>query len=207
MASSIHIRFADDELRKMENQIGALGEKKARVGLSRAVSRVTDMVYTATVRAIVKQSGIPRKVVLRAVHKSKPAQKGTGPIFGTVTASGYEIPLRDLGAKQLSYGVRAKVQGKWTRFPGTFIFAGTYRSGQEIAAGHVFQRDGKKRLRQRQTKGGRNRKWVQPIARVPSGVYVADELIRDQSLAAFEAIVRTKLPERAMHELGRLLNA
>lgn len=201
--ATFNIRFADDELRRFENMVGALGPEKARAALARAVNRVTDMVETATIRAIVRQSSVPRRLVKQNVYTSKAAHKGTGPIQGLVIAKGFEVPLKELGARQFPYGVRAKVRGKFTRFPSTFIFAGTYTSGKEVAGGHVLQRVGKKRRRQR----GSGSVWVQPFEKVPSGIVIADELVKEQSLQAYEQIIDTKLAERAMHELSRLLQA
>lgn len=191
MPARVNISFADDELRRFQNMIGALGERQARVGLSRAVSRVTDMVKTRVIREVAKQSSIPQKIIRQSIKTTKPKQQGSGPIQGVVAAKGNPISLREFRAKQFAFGVKARVWGEWKRFPGTFIWAGTYRSGQAVKGGHVWQRTTAASL---------------PIEMM-RGPAVPDELVKGESLKAYEQIVRDKLPERAMHELSRLLNA
>lgn len=191
MIKTIDIRFADDELRRFENMIGALGEGKARVGLARAVNRVTDTVHTRVIRAIVKQSSIPRDIVRRSVEKTKVAHNGSGPLQGVVYAFGDDIPLKHFRAKQFAFGVKAKVWGNWKRFPGTFIWAGTYRSGKAVGNEHVFHRLTAKSL---------------PLEMM-KGPAVPDELVKNEAEKEYERAVRDMLPARAMHELSRLLNA
>lgn len=191
MSSLVNIRFADDELRRFENMIGALGEREARRGLARAVNRVTRTVEGRVIRAIVKQSSIPRAIVKRSIKTRLAAHKGDGPLHGVISAIGDDLSLKHFAARQFRFGVKARLYGKWERFPGTFIWAGTYRSGQAVANGHVWQRTSGASL---------------PIEML-RGPAVPDELIRDQALQVFEDTVRAMLPARAMHELSRLLNA
>ncbi len=190
MASQqIKIQLADDELKRFQNQVAALGEGKARVGMARATNRVTRMVRTRVIREIVKQSSIPRDIVARSVNMKLAAHAGQGPVYGVVFAKGDDLSLKHFRAKQFSFGVKAKIYGQFHRFPGTFIWAGTFRSGQAVANGHVFQRSTSKSL---------------PIE-LQTGPAVPDELVRDQSLLAYEGLVRTALPARVSHELGRML--
>lgn len=186
----VRIEFADDELERFANMLGALGEADARKALSRAVNRVTRTVEGRVVRAIAKQSSIPAKIVRASVKSRLSAHKGTGPISGVVIATGEPISLKHFGARQFSFGVRAKIWGEVRRFPGTFIFAGTFRSGKPVAGGHVWQRTSKKSL---------------PIEK-QLGPNVPDEMVRSQSLRVYEETVRTMLPARAQHEIGRILD-
>lgn len=193
MARDIHvnIRFADDELKRMENMIGALGNEQARVGLARAVNRVTDTVRTRVIRAVAKQSSLPQKVVRKRVKAQKAAHKGTSEISGMVYSTGSPLSLYYFGAKQFSWGVRAKVWGSFQRFPGTFIWAGTWKSGKAVANEHVFARTTKDSL---------------PIER-QDGASIPEEMVKGESVRVYEQTVRDMLPARAMHELSRLLNA
>ena len=188
---TVSIKFADDELIRFQNMLGALGEKDARKGLARAVNRVTRMVESRVIRAVAKQSSIPAKIVRRSVKSRLAAHVGSGPIEGVVYAYGDGVPLKHFQAKQFSFGVKAKIWGSWKRFPTTFIWAGTYKGTKAVANGHVWQRTSTK---------------SKPIE-LQRGPAVPDELVKGESLRVFEELVRTKLPERAMHELGRLLNA
>jgi hypothetical protein len=187
----LHVRFADGELRRFENMVGALGEQKARVGMVRAVSRITNMVKTRAVREIVRQSGIPRKIVLQSIKVIKPTQKGSGPIEGHIIANGRPVSLREFKPVQFKWGVRVKAWGQWQRYEGSFIHGGRWNSGKLAFKGHVMTRVGKARF---------------PVRR-ENGPSVPAEMIRGASAVAFEELVRTKLPERALHEMSRLLNA
>lgn len=191
MFGQIEIRFNDDELLRFQNMLGAVGEAQGRAALARAVNRVTRTVEGRVIKAIVKQSSIPRKIVRKAINTKLAAHKGEGPITGKVYATGDDVSLKHFAAKQFAFGVKAKIWGKWERFPGTFIFAGTYRSGQVVANGQVWQRVSIKSL---------------PIVKM-TGPAVPDELVRDTSEQVFYDTVREMLPARAMHELSRLLNA
>ncbi len=191
MPADVNIRLADDELIRFQNIMGALGEKEARKGLVRAVNRVTRTVHGRVIRAVVKQSSIPRKLVAKSIKMTLAAQKGSGPVYGRIAAIGDDLSLKHFQSKQFAYGVKAKIWGKWHRFPGTFIWAGTYRSGKPVGNEHVFQRTTRQSL---------------PIE-IMRGTAVPDELIRDQAEKTFEQTVRDMLPQRAMHELTRLLNA
>lgn len=192
MATLATIRFADDELARFQNMIGALGEAEARRGLARAVNRVTRTVEGRVIRAIVKQSSIPRAIVKRSIKTRLAPHKGDGPLQGVISAIGDDLSLKHFRARQFAFGVKARIWNKWERFPGTFIWAGTYRSGKAVANGHVWQR----------TNGSASL----PIEMM-RGPSVPDELIRDEAQRQFEETVRTMLPARAMHELSRLLNA
>lgn len=189
----LHVRFADEELRRFDNMVGALGEQKARVGMVRAVSRITDMVKTRAVREIVRQSGIPRKIVLQSIKVDKPTQKGSGPIEGHIIARGKSVPLREFKPVQFKWGVRVNVKawGGVQRFEHSFIHAGRWNSGKLAFKGHVMTRKGKARF-----------PW-----KIENGPSVPGEMIRGASAVAFEELVRTKLPERTLHELSRIMNA
>lgn len=187
----IDVKIDGDGLKRFENVIAALGEGKARVGIARAINRVVDSVHGKVVRAVVKQTSIPRKIVREAVKKSKAAHQGDKPLQGVVYASGYPISLKHFGAKQFSFGVRAKVWGSFERFPSAFIYAGRWNSGNPVSNGHVFRRIGSKRL---------------PIEKL-EGPSVPEGLIAGEATHAFTQTVETMLPARVSHELGRLLGA
>ncbi len=188
----LQVRFADEELRRFENMVGALGEKKARVGMARAVRRVTDMVKTRAVREIVRQSGIPRKIVLEAIKVTYPTNEGAGPLEGHIIARGKGVPLREFKPVQFTWGVRVNVKawGGVQRFESSFINAGRWNSGKLAFKGHVMSRKGKARF-----------PW-----KIENGPSVPGELIRGATAVAFEELVRTELPKRTLHELTRIMN-
>lgn len=185
----IDIKIDGDGLKQFQNMMAALDEGKARVGIARAINRVVDSVHGKVIRAVVKQTSIPRRIVKQSVKKSKTAHKGDGPLQGVVYSSGYPISLKHFGAKQFSFGVRAKVWGEFQKFPSHFINAGRWNSGKPVKNGHVFQRVGASRF---------------PIEKV-DGPSVPEGLIAGEATHAFTQTVETMLPARVSHELGRLL--
>lgn len=185
----IEIRLQDDQLRQFENMIGALGSERARVGMARAINRVTRMAKTRVVRAIVRQTSIPRAIVQRNVIAYMASHQGDGPLQGTIYSAGEPLPLRYFAARQFSFGVRAKVWGETRRFDSHFINAGRWNSGNPVANGHVFKRAGSARL---------------PISRI-DGPSVPEGLVAGEAVAAWSQLAQTHLPQRVQHELGRLL--
>lgn len=183
------IETRDDILKNFGNQIGSLGERDAHKALARAVNRVTKTVEGRVVRAIAKQSSIKTSTIRRALQTQQVKPGSSQALEGKIIATGRPIPLDEFGAKQFSFGVRARVWGRVQRFPGTFIFAGTYRSGKPVGNGHVFHRVSKASL---------------PIEEM-FGPSVPEEMIRDESARTFMSTVQTMLPVRVAHEIGRLL--
>jgi citrate lyase gamma subunit len=187
----IDIRLSDDHIQRFANMTAAVGEGKARLAIARAINRVVDSVHGKVIRAVVKQTSIPRRIVKLAVQKSKVSVKGDGPLQGVIYASGRPISLKHFGARQFSFGVRAKVWGETRRYASHFINAGRWNSGNPVSRGHVFQRVGKKRL---------------PIEKI-DGPSIPEGLIAGEATHAFTSTVETMLPARVSHELGRLLQA
>lgn len=187
----LEINIADRELARFQNMIGAVGSKKARAAMARAVNRTTRSIHGKVIRAVAKQSSIPLKIVRKSVRMSLAAHQGEGAIQGVVYATGSPLSLKHFNARQFAFGVRAKVFGETRRYPSAFIYAGNFRSGNPVANGHVFQRVGKARL---------------PIEKL-TGPSVPEELVRGESAHAFSTTASSMLPARIAHELGRLLQA
>lgn len=190
-AGGVRIEFADQELTRFSNMLGALGEGQARTAMARAVNRVTTSVRSRVIREIAKNTSIPRKQLNRLVTKRLASPKGKGPIFGIVAGSGKDIGLKWFGAKQFSWGVRAKIDGEWRRFPHMFIFAGKWNSGKVVGGGQVFLRDGSAST---------------PITK-QNGPPISAQMLSSTILSVYETTAREMLPARVMHEISRLLEA
>ncbi|MDV2967812.1 hypothetical protein RZ532_17605 [Nitratireductor aquimarinus] len=174
-------------LKRFENQIGALGEK-APHALQRAVARTGDMARTQVVRALTKQTGLKRKVIVRAVKVTRPS---FGSLNYVMRTRGGDIALKYFSARETRKGVSASPFGKRKVFAGTFIKAGRFPSRVSLdMGGHVFLRSGKSRF---------------PVEKQKSGVVIPAEMVKGQTAEAFQASVRANLPRRVEHELGRLL--
>jgi hypothetical protein len=185
----ITITPADGVLRRYANQLGALGERRGHQALARAVNRTTHTVHGRVARAIAKQSSIPVKIVRSQLRKQTVRPGAGGALEGIVFATGRHLPLKVFRPRQFTWGVRVKLWGKQTRLEGMFIFAGTYRSGQHVGNGHVFQRVTTASL---------------PIE-MQTGPAVPIEMVRAESAKEFERTVASMLPARIAHEIGRLL--
>lgn len=190
MTNRIIIKAVDSKLASYSNMLAAVGNGAGRKAMARAVNRTTNTVQGRVIRAVAKQSSIPVKIVRRAIKKRLASHKGSGPLQGEVFATGSPLSLKYFNARQFSWGVRAKIRGKTERFPGMFIFGGTFRSGKAVANGHVFQRT------------TANSKPIEKQV----GPSIPEEMVRDESLRQFETTVQSMLPARIAHELGRILN-
>ena len=188
----MHIRITidDDILQRFGNQLGAVGEKEGHKALARAVNRVTNTVHGRVIGAVAKQSSIPKRIVAGTVKKRLVKPGSGAALEGEVWATGKPLSLKVFGAKQFSWGVRAKVWGQFQRYPGWFIYGGHYRSGKPVGSGHVFARLSSK---------------SHPIE-LKDGPSVPEELIRGESERIFHRTVQDMLPRRVAHELGRILH-
>lgn len=113
-------------------------QEAVRVGTARAINRSAASARTALVRAVAKDVGLTQKAV-RPQMVLREARPGPDP-KATLSVSSKRIPLIKFGAKQFSYGVRAKLKGGAKKYPGAFV--ATMRSGHT----GVFRRRGKARL-------------------------------------------------------------
>lgn len=185
----IIIRPQDDHLARWGNQIASLGEGQARAAIARAVNRTTRSAHGKVIRATAKMMSLPIKRVRNSVYIKLAAHKGSGPIQGIIGATGAPLSLKYFGAKQFSWGVRAKIFGQFERFPHAFIWAGTPNSGKAVASGHVFKRIGPRSL---------------PIEKL-DGPSIPDAIVEGEAAYQFTNTAETMLPARISHELGRLL--
>ena len=158
----MRVRFleADDVRIRFEAACTRLGEGEARRAFSMALNKEGRRAFTQLRRSLALQSSIPRG----AVNAATRFQSATRATLSTVTAgSGRHLPLSFFGAKQFTYGVRAKIWGRAQTFRSAFVVK---RYG-----GGVFKRTGKARF---------------PIEQL-WGPAVPVEMMRDEAFAAWEA--------------------
>jgi len=188
----VTVDLTDDLLERFGNMAGALGEKKARVAFARAVNRTTNSVAGRVIKAIVRQSSIPRAEVVKAIRVRLAAHNistsNPTAVEGRIWASGMPLSLKAFKPKQFKPGTRAKVWGKHQMYPHTFMGP---RPGVKAGKlqGHVFVRVTGDRL---------------PIQKV-WGPSVPQEMVRDLSAKIFHETVAEMLPQRVEHELSRML--
>ena len=150
----------DDVRIRFEAACFRIGEGSARQAFSLALNKEGRKAYTAHRRALVGQSSIPRGAVSAAM-KFKGSTRST--LETRIIGTGRHLPLSVFGAKQFSYGVRAKVWGRAQTYPSAFVVG---RFGN-----NVFKRTSKARF---------------PIEQL-WGPAVPVEMLRDEALAAWEA--------------------
>lgn len=168
---------------------------------ARAINRTLAKAETVVVRALTPQTGLPRKVIRRAV-KSYKANEGR--LSGALKTKGGDINLRYFKARETRKGVSAAPLSKRIVVPGTFMKAGHFpnrvrfdsRGRGKGMDGNVFIRKG----------SPPSRRWKAPIEGGRSGVYIPTEMLKGQTLAAFDTMVQGDLPqqvERAISDAMR----
>jgi len=169
----IVVAEADTVRAQFEAACRRLGDGKARRVFSMALNKEGRKALTAHRRALVKQSSIPRSDLHAAVRFTQATRSS---LETRTTGSGRHLPLSRFGAKQFSYGVRAKVWGKAQTYPSAFVVR---RYGN-----NVYKRTSAKRL---------------PIEQL-WGPAIPVEMLRDEAFDAWAA----QTPKIA-HEAQRLV--
>lgn len=185
---------------RLENALVRLDGPRKHLVLQRAVNRTGDMARTKVIRALSQQTGLPVKVIRKAVKNDKATgaglERATGDIFVSTGANltyvlrtqGGDISLKFFRARETRKGVSAAPRGERKIFPGTFMKGGRFpnRVTAKGLNGHVYRRTGK----------GRG-----PLEFVDSGVTLPVEMLRGASAEAFTSTVEETLPRRVMHEI------
>lgn len=184
---TISFRWSNDAIQRFDNQIKALG-KEAPKALQRAVARAGDQARTQVYRALTKQTGLPRKTIVKAIKVTRPSWTD---LSYTMETRGGPVSVKYFSPRETRKGVVAKPFGQKTLFPGSFMKGGRFpnRSGN-VFGGHAFHRVTSKRF---------------PIEKTKTDVVIPDEMLKGATLKAFNETVDKVLPKRVEHELGRLL--
>lgn len=170
-----------------------IGEVFRRAGklapdvLKKAVKHTGDKATSAMRTALVGQTGLKRGTLVRAV-------KGGSAAGGYVIRShGGNVRLKFFKARETRAGVSAAPWNNRQVFAGTFIKGGKFPNRKALKfGGQVMRRAGKGKL---------------PIHGVKSGLFIAEEMVKGGSEAAFYRTLQTDLAPRLEHELARILGA
>lgn len=152
-------------------------EKLSPAAVARALNRTAERARTDMTRALVKQTGLKFGRIRAATSLWRAS---AGSLQAEIKAKGGYTSLKEFGARKTAKGVSAAPWGRRQVFDGTFIVR---RYG-----GHVYKREGRRR-------------W--PIQKL-YGPAIPVEMVKGQSLTAFNRAVETELPKRLEHELGRI---
>jgi len=177
--ANVVIKDLDQTRVRFEANVRRVGEKDAKTAFARALRHEGRKAHTAVKRSLRTQTSVKTGDIAKEVKFQGPKRDA---LTAEIRSTGKHRNISYFGAKQFSYGVRAKVWGRAQRFPSAF-FIGQYSN-------NVFVRQGKPRFPVRQVVG-------------PS---LPREMVRDETLEAFESKLND-VSQRAMHELTRILLA
>ena len=166
-----------------DNMTRALADGEIAVIARRALNHTGAKAKTAVTRALTQQTGLKRKVIVRALKVGKAS---AGRLSYSIEASGGDISLKYFGARETLRGVSAAPFGQRQIFAGTFIKGGRFPGRVDIGkGGHVFSRIGKGRKFERRD----------------SGVYIPKELVTGATADAFKTAAE-ELTRRIAHEMS-----
>ncbi|MCO5734115.1 hypothetical protein [Rhizobium sp. SSA_523] len=185
----VHVAWADQVLQHYGKRILDLNERFPKV-LPRIINQVGNRAKTQVIRNLTKQTGLPRKTIVKAV--GDPAVARPGRLSYEMVTRGGNIRLKYLGARETETGVVAKPFGKTTLYPGAFMRGGRFPNRKEVAKfdGHAFYR-----LNRSGTK----------ITFARSGVFIPTEMTRGATKAAFDRIAGPLLQQRVDAAMQKLV--
>ena len=194
MSGGLFVTLDATSIARLGNRIGAAG-KNAPLALARAINHTGDKAKTQMTRALVLQTGLKRRTIVKALRVSK---AGSGGLTYTIRSSGGNVGLKHFGARETRAGVSAAPWSRRSVYDHTFMKAGWWprRVTKGNWNGQVFERAGTR------TNSGMDR-----FVKVKSGLFIPKEMVEGASAAAFSSAVASDLPGRLEHELGRLIAA
>lgn len=145
--------------------LAQLGTGKARVVMARAMTYEGQKAFTQVKRDLQKQTSIPRGHITSGTSFKK---AGQGDLTTIIKGTGRPLPLKEFGARQFNFGVRAKVWGQNQRFPGAFMGPKPGTIASKLG-GHAYHRTQRTRL---------------PIEKM-YGPSIPREIVKDQAPRAY----------------------
>ncbi|WP_319498066.1 hypothetical protein [uncultured Cohaesibacter sp.] len=179
-------------IRKYQGIIGALSEGEAkRVGV-RAVNHAGAKTKTQVVRALTKQTGLKRPLIVKAVRARK---ANYGDIAYSMRTRGGDVSLKYFKPKEVRGGLTASPFGKRKMFDNHFMTSGL--PGRRFSVlrlnGQVFEAN------------TATSSWGRPMSKADSGVVIPAEMVKGATADAFHRTSGPALEARLEHELSRAL--
>lgn len=189
---TIRVQWADDTLQHYAGLIERL-HRDNPVILPRIVNQVGNRAKTQVIRNLTKQTGLPRRTVVKALGNPATARANGRLSYEMVTRGGF-IRLKYFSPRESRAGVMAKPFGKPTLFAGAFMKGGRFPKRVVVPkfGGHVYRR-----LNSSGTK----------ITQVRSEVRIPHEMTTGATKAAFERIAGPLLRDRVEAALRRHFGA
>jgi hypothetical protein len=186
--AQIIARWADDHATAFAGRIAELERRLPRV-LPRTINQVGNRARTVTIRALTRQTGLPRRTIVKAIGQPSVARPGR--LAYTMTTEGGNIRLKYLKPRETRAGVTAAPWNRRQLFAGTFILGGAFPNRHGLVRkGHVMRR---------LDSAGR------ALAYARSGMFIPTEMVTGATAAAFEDIAAPLLKERVGKVLAKLV--
>jgi len=185
----IELSVRDQLISTYGKQLAKLGHKADRA-LSRAMNHTGRKARTQVRRALVTQTGLARKTIVKAVREVRARPQS---LSYTLRTSGGDISLKYFKPRETRAGVTAAPFGKRQLFAGTFVKGGRFPGRVTLnMGGHVY----------RNIEGG---KWGGRVELVDSGVVIPEQLVTGATARSWEHLISSDLVPRVGHELKRIL--
>lgn len=170
----IEVKFSGQSFEDYANKVGAFG-RTAMVDGAKELNARGGIMRKGLVEVLTDQTGLKAGVLNRALKETKKASAAE-PIY-EILATGGNISLMHFKARETAEGVSAAPWNARQVFAGTFMRAGwwPHRVDKPNWNGQVFRRA-----------GGATKAGKQKFEKVKSGLFIAEELVKGQSLAFFE---------------------
>lgn len=176
MAGGIALKVDISGLTKFANQLQG-AKAKMPAALAYIANTTGPMAIAAMKDALPGQTGLKSKTIDSALRGV-----GGGAKY-TIRSKGGDIRLKYFGAHETAKGVSAAPWNSRRVYPATFIKSGWWPNRvKPIANGQVLRRVGKSKL---------------PVTVVRSGLYIAEEMVKGASAAAFYRTVDAFVPALA----------
>lgn len=187
--AQLSVRWADDHLKKYGRKIEELN-RRFPVVMPRIINRVGNRAKTQVIRNLTRQTGLPRKTIVKAIGNPIPARSGR--LSYEMITRGGNIRLKYLAPRETRRGVSAKPWGQRKLFPGTFMKGGAFPNRKVVAKfdGHVYRRLNKSGTR---------------ITQVRSGMTIPTEMTTGATAAAFQKTAAPLLKSEIDKALAKLI--
>jgi hypothetical protein len=194
--TSIRVRWADDNLKRFGKDIERLQREFPKV-LPQEINKVGDRAKTVVIRKLTKQTGLPRKTIVKAIGAPEKAKPGK--LFYEMKTSGGQIRLKFFKPRETKAGVVARPFGQQKFFPKTFMKGGRFPKRVTVP---VFHGDVYRNLGRGQRRDGT---FGHRLTLVKSGVYIPKEMTAGATAEAFQAIAGPLLQKRVEKVIMKLL--
>jgi len=187
--AQVSITWADANLKVFGKRIAKLNEQFPKV-MPRIVNQVGSRAKTQVIRNLTKQTGLPRKTIVKAV--GDPTSARPGRLSYDMVTRGGNIRLKYLNAKETEGGVVAKPFGKTTLYPGAFMKGGAFPDRKTVDKfnGHAYYRLNRSGTR---------------ITYARSGVFIPKEMTTGATRQAFLTTAGPLLRSRVEAVLAKLM--